>query len=329
MTIFVAMAALQKKTQNSNFLPQIGRYDAKSTIIKLLDTIQKDQMNTDDSFSEENTTRRLIDIESTDRLTSESIDKLSNNPALLKSYLDASIGNTFSELMFRLTHEIYTEKKASNLWHKIVTHRESLKKQLNRDMGMLVAALDYLSNISGDISNPKIMGDLRIEQAAEMATRDSLTGLYLRGVFDFTLERMVSEHHRYNKSLSLLMLDIDDFKQVNDVHGHQAGDEVLREIGEILIKSIRDADFPARYGGEEIVIIFPETAVDPAALVAERLRAKVHQYFSDCGPNITVSIGVSCLRNPDVITASELVSQADKAMYKVKLSGKNRVGKTG
>jgi hypothetical protein len=158
-------------------------------------------MNTDDLFSDENTTRRLVDIESTDRLTSELIDKLSNKPALLKSYLDASIGNTFSELMFRLTHEIYTENKASDLWHKIVTHRENLKKQLNRDMGMLVAALDYLSNISGDISSPKIMGDLRIEEAAEMATRDSLTGLYLRGVFDFMLEQMVSEHCRYNKNL--------------------------------------------------------------------------------------------------------------------------------
>lgn len=208
-------------------------------------------MNTDDSFSDENTTRRLVDIESTDRLTSASIDKLSNKPALLKSYLDASIGNTFSELMFRLTHEIYTEKRASNLWHKIVTHRESLKKQLNRDMGMLVAALDYLSNISGDISSPKIMGDLRIEEAAEMATRDSLTGLYLRGVFDFMLEQMVSDHRKYNKSLSLLMLDIDDFKQVNDDHGHQAGDEVLRKMGEILMKIIRDTDFPARYGGKK------------------------------------------------------------------------------
>lgn len=282
-------------------------------------------MITDNSFSDENTTRRLVDIESTDRLTSNSIDKLSNTPALLKNYLDASIGNTFSELMFRLTHEIYTEKKAANLWHKIVMHRENLKKRLNRDVGMLVAALDYLSNISGDISSPKIMGDLRIEEAAEMATRDSLTGLYLRGVLDFMLEQMVSEHRRYNKSLSLLMLDIDDFKQVNDVHGHQAGDEVLRGIGKIILETIRDADFPVRYGGEEIAIIFSETAIDPATVMAERLRQEVHRYFADCGPSITVSIGVSCIRKPDVTTAFELIRQADKALYKVKCSGKNRV----
>jgi len=228
--------------------------------------------------------------------------------------------------MFRLTHEIYNEKIASNLWHKIVTHRKSLKKQLNRDIGMLVAALDYLSNISGDISSPKIMGDLRIEQAAEMATRDSLTGLYLRGVFDFMLDQMVSEHLRYNKNLSMVMLDIDDFKHVNDVHGHQTGDEVLRKVGKIVMKTIRDADFPARYGGDEIVIIFPETAIDQAAVMAERLRTEVQKCFSN-DPSITVSIGLSCICKPDVITASELVRQADKTMYKVKHSGKNRVGK--
>jgi hypothetical protein len=88
-------------------------------------------MNTDNSLSDNNTKQKLVDIESTDRLTSDSIDKLSSKPALLKRYLDASIGHTFSELMFRLTHEIYTEKKASNLWHKIVIYPLHLKMQIS------------------------------------------------------------------------------------------------------------------------------------------------------------------------------------------------------
>ena len=285
-------------------------------------------MNTDDdSNSGEDTTRKLLDIESTDRLTAESIDALSNQPALLKNYLDSAIGHTFSELMFRLTHETYTEEKASDLWNQIVKHRAGLKKQLDRDVGTLVAALDYLSNVSGDISSPKIMGDLRIEEAAAMATRDPLTGLYLRGVFDFSLERMVREHLRYDRALSLLLLDIDDFKHVNDDHGHQTGDEVLRGIGRILLESIREADFPARYGGEEIAIIFPETAIDQAAVMAERLRGEVCRYFADTGLGITVSIGVSCIHELDTTTATELVRQADKALYKVKRTGKNGVGK--
>jgi diguanylate cyclase (GGDEF)-like protein len=144
-------------------------------------------------------------------------------------------------------------------------------------------------------------------------------------VFDFSLERMVLEHRRYEKTLSLLMLDIDDFKQVNDQYGHQAGDEVLRGIGEIIFKNIRKADFPARYGGEEVAIIFPETPIDQAVVMAERLREYVCRYFAESGPGITVSIGVACIREPDVTTALALVRQADKALYKAKDAGKDRV----
>jgi diguanylate cyclase (GGDEF)-like protein len=198
-------------------------------------------------------------------------------------------------------------------------------KRLDRDVGILVAALDYLTNITGDISSPKIMADLRIEEAAAMATRDFLTGLYLRGVFDFSLERMVLEHRRYEKTLSLLMLDVDDFKQVNDQYGHQAGDGVLRGIGKLILKSIRKADFPARYGGEEVAIIFPETPIDQAVVMAERLREDVHRYFAERGPGVTVSIGVACIHDPDITTALALVRQADKALYRAKGAGKDRV----
>jgi diguanylate cyclase (GGDEF)-like protein len=282
-------------------------------------------MNTGNSHSGEETTRKLVDIESKKRLTSDSIGVLCDQPKLLKEYLDSSIANTFSELMFRLTHEIYTEEKATALWQQIVLHRESLKEQVGRDMGMLVAALDYLSNISGDISSPKIMEDLRIEEAAAMATRDSLTGLYLRGVFEFSLERMVQEHRRYDKALSVILLDIDDFKKVNDDYGHQVGDEVLLRIGEMILNDIRKADFPARYGGEEIAIIFPETSVVQATVMADRLREDVRRCFAVGEPTITVSIGVSCIHEPGTTTASELVRQADKALYEAKRTGKDKV----
>jgi diguanylate cyclase (GGDEF)-like protein len=268
---------------------------------------QEAQVGTKNSNSEEDTARKMVDIESKERLTSNSIGALSDHPALLKEYLESSIANTFSELMFRLTHETYSEEKASGLWHQIVAHKTDLMKRLDRDVGILVAALDYLTNITGDILSPKIMADLRIEEAAVMATRDSLTGLYLRGVFDFSLERMVLEHRRYDKTLSLLMLDVDDFKQVNDQYGHQAGDEVLRGIGEIILKGIRKADFPARYGGEEVAIIFPETPLDQAVVMAERLRVDVCRSFAGSGPGITVSIGVACIHDPDITTARELV----------------------
>jgi hypothetical protein len=162
-------------------------------------------MQDKDSKGKRNTARRLYDIESKPRVSSDSMETLEDQPKLLRAYLETSLSNTFSELMFRLTHEVYAEDKAADLWRMIAQHRADLEERLGRDMGMLVAALDYLSNISGDMLNPKIMSDVRIEEAATMATRDPLTGLYLRGVFDFTLERMVSEHLRRAEPISLLM----------------------------------------------------------------------------------------------------------------------------
>lgn len=282
-------------------------------------------MKKKDPHSSEETARKLFDIESKERLTSDSIGTMVDQPALLKQYLESSLTNTFSELIFRLTHEIYSEEKATALWHQIVEHRANLRKRLDRDVGMLVAALDYLSNITGDISSPKIMDDLRIEEAAAMATRDSLTALYLRGVFDFTLERMVLEHRRYAKPLSLLLLDVDEFKQINDHYGHQTGDDVLCRIGKIVLNGIRKADFPARYGGDEIAVIFPETAIDQAIVMADRLRVDVCRCFTKSGSAITVSIGVSCIHEPDVTTALDLVRQTDKALYKAKRNGKDKV----
>lgn len=283
-------------------------------------------MNTNsNSNSNKKTAQKLLNIESKERLTSKTIGGLCDQPKLLKEYLDASITNTFSELMFRLTHEIYAEKKANQLWHQIVKHRENLKTQLNRDVGMLVASLDYLSNITKDLLSPKIIDDLRIEEAATMATRDFLTGLYLRGVFEFSLERIVQEHCKYNKPLALLLLDIDDFKHVNDHYGHKIGDEVLQRVGKLILKNIRENDLGARIGGEEIAIILPDTTNDQAAVIAERLREEIWRCFTINKPSITVSIGISFLYAQNTKMAVELVREADKALYKAKRNGKNKV----
>lgn len=271
------------------------------------------------------TTQKLIDIESTERLSSQSIGAMSDQPRLLREYLEASISNTFSELLFRLTHEIYNEKKAQSLWNAIVAHRESLKSKLDRDMGMLVAALDYLSNISGDILNPKIMDDSQIEAVADRATRDSLTGLYLRDVFDFSLDRLIQQHIDANRSLCVALVDIDDFKYVNDKYGHQTGDNLLRDIGRLLLENIREGDFPARYGGDEFAIIFPHTALDAAIAMADRLSEGIQQHSADYRPLVTVSIGVACIGLPTVTNMQELIRSADRALYKAKASGKNRV----
>ena len=272
-------------------------------------------------------TRRLVDIESKGRLSSREISALGNEPVLLREYLGSSITNTFSELMFRLTYERYDEKKAEYLWHLITDHRESLKRILGRDMGMLVAALDYLSNISKDITNPKIMDDIRIEETAKMATRDTLTGLYLRGVFDFMLDRLILEHAKLGRPMCLLLIDLDDFKIINDRHGHQRGDLVLQESAALLTKNCRCTDILSRFGGEELAVILPETTLKVAIKLADRLRRGFLQHFTDEDLHVTISIGISSINGTEETTGMEMVRQADKALYKAKDGGKNRVEK--
>ena len=276
-------------------------------------------------LSSNSTSKKLVDIESKERLNSDSIGVLADSTALLKEYLEASIAHSFSELMFRMTHEVYREDKAKKLWNNINTHRKNLDRKIGRDLGMMVAALDYLSNISKDISNPKIIDDLRIEEAADLATRDTLTGLYLRGVFDFSIERMVKEHLRSKRPLSLMMMDVDDFKRINDIYGHQTGDIVLREVGQLIQENIRISDFPARYGGEEFAIILPDTNIEPATLIADKLCNGMHQGLSLKKPSITISIGLCCLSEKIDMSAIELIRQADTALYQAKTSGKNKV----
>ena len=119
------------------------------------------------------------------------------------------------------------------------------------------------------------------------------------------------------------MIDVDDFKIVNDDFGHQAGDTVLKELGEIVLETIRDADLAARYGGEEISIILPETSKETAIIIAERLRGNVQKHFCS-EPKITISIGIST--NIDsIISGIEMIRYADKALYAAKSKGKNRV----
>lgn len=271
-------------------------------------------------------TSKMLDIESKNRLSSTSIDELSNNPFLLECYLKTSIENTFSELLFRLTHEKYQEKKAQEFWKEILKHRDKLNKDLKRDVGILVATLDYLTNILEIIPNPKIIDDKSLEQTVESGTRDTLTGLYLRRVFDFYLEREIIKASRYSEPLSLIMLDIDNFKSVNDNYGHQTGDKILKQVGRIVLKTCRQTDLAARYGGEEISVVLPATPMEEAFVLAERLRKEIYDFYHSKQPTVSVSIGISSF-NQQTNSSTNLIGEADKALYQAKSSGKNRVVK--
>ena len=168
-----------------------------------------------------------------------------------------------------------------------------------------------------------------LEELHELATVDELTRLANRRVFTRRLHEEWIRTARYPAPLSLVMLDLDDFKRVNDTHGHPAGDRVLREFALLVAGGARATDLAARYGGEEFALILPHTDRELAFRVAERVRRAVEEqrFVVDATPlRVTVSAGVATVSSAaDLGGPSDLVAIADKALYAAKKTGKNRV----
>ncbi|WP_243544519.1 GGDEF domain-containing protein [Pseudodesulfovibrio tunisiensis] len=158
------------------------------------------------------------------------------------------------------------------------------------------------------------------------ADHDGLTRIYNRHTFDERLVYELKRRQRYRHDLSLLMVDLDHFKNVNDTYGHQAGDAVLRKVGEILTESLRSTDLAARYGGEEFVVLLPHTSEQDAWMLAERIRARIADVcFESEGRKFTVtsSIGVASVEAGSLSRDEDLVIKADKALYQAKNNGRN------
>jgi two-component system cell cycle response regulator len=167
-----------------------------------------------------------------------------------------------------------------------------------------------------------------MEKMAELSTKDELTDLYNRRYFMESAEREVSGTARYGQDLSLLMLDLDFFKQVNDNHGHPAGDAVLKQTAGLLKKSIRKYDVACRYGGEEFAVIMPNTRLADAQTFCERLRKKVENTtvrYDSKKIRFTVSIGIAQFLPEIDKSISDLIKRADDRLYSAKQQGRNRV----
>jgi len=166
------------------------------------------------------------------------------------------------------------------------------------------------------------------EQSIALASTDPLTGVHNRRYLDTHLDQLLQRARANNKPLSVAFCDIDHFKRLNDTHGHAAGDEVLIEFTRRLIRNLRSHDLVARIGGEEFVVVMPDTPPERARRIGERLRQKVEQEpfaAAGCAPiAVTISVGVTTSRASDNFGV-DLVKRADEAMYQAKNSGRNRV----
>ena len=159
-------------------------------------------------------------------------------------------------------------------------------------------------------------------QLASQATTDGMTGLANHRAFQEELQRQIARAERSGAALSLLLLDVDRFKQYNDSFGHPVGDEVLRTVANLLASQVREGDLPARYGGEEFAVVLPETDSDTARHIAERIRAVIAGY-TFAHREVTVSIGVA--QRFENETADAMIQRADVALYEAKSGGRNRV----
>jgi diguanylate cyclase (GGDEF)-like protein len=167
------------------------------------------------------------------------------------------------------------------------------------------------------------------QQMSELAVTDNLTGLANRRGFFELAEKEVDRAHRYKRALCVVMFDIDDFKKVNDSHGHLIGDQVLRVLASTVRKATRTTDTVCRFGGDEFLILMPESGADQAMATAERLRQKISNEMvvvTAAGQlMLTISLGVVCLDGGIDEKVEKLIERADTAMYKAKAAGKNRV----
>jgi len=201
--------------------------------------------------------------------------------------------------------------------------------------GLGLGAVDYIvkpvnepivkARIRNHVALQQARSDLALknEELEQLAIRDTLTGLYNRRKLDTSFAREVERAARYGRPLSVIMVDVDYFKAVNDTHGHPVGDAVLIETARLLQAALRTSDILGRWGGEEFLIICPETPIETAVPLAERLRSDYEQCeFSGAG-HLTASFGVAAHRAGHHV--EDILLGADKALYQAKKSGRNRV----
>lgn len=216
-------------------------------------------------------------------------------------------------------------------FNQMVTNLDNAMKALKQKEIELLQINEALTN---EIQMRKLMEkELKESEKRykELSQIDSLTGIYNRRQFFILAEKEVKKAFRYKRPLSVLMLDLDYFKKINDTYGHAVGDKVLQLTAKTVTQNLRSVDIFGRYGGEEFAIILPETNRLDALKVAERIRGNIEKTPFEVGDNviinITVSLGICSepVKKDDIATLNKLIDWADQALYDAKKSGRNRV----
>jgi diguanylate cyclase (GGDEF)-like protein len=219
-------------------------------------------------------------------------------------------GTPFTEEERRLIHELFDVLRIAE---------ESEARYAELEQRMLSVQRENLDLV------------VRNRTLSEVSSRDVLTGLYNRWYVIEKIDSEINRAIRHGSPMSLLMLDIDHFKRINDTWGHAAGDEVLRGVGQMLRDSCRVYDVPGRYGGEEFCIVLPETHMGNTTVVAERIRKRFESTELKCNGEavvVTASIGIAGMDESapsEILSPAALIDRADRALYSAKSRGRNRI----
>ncbi len=243
---------------------------------------------------------------------------------LIRIQKDSRGSAFYSDLLYSISHQYFAPEIAEGLWREILSHKYLVSEKLGRDVRITVATLDYLSNITKSLKRPTLITEVYVSELANLSMRDGMTGLFNHSSCYELLELELKNHRRYGAGLSLILMDIDDFKSINDQYGHQQGDRILLEVAKTMEEQVRESDICCRFGGEEFSVILPSTKNAGEALeIAERIRKGVESLTGQ-GQGITVSVGVAVCDHT-ITSTQALVERADQALYKAKRIGKNRV----
>lgn len=245
----------------------------------------------------------------------------------IQQAVDAHGSRVYTELMSLLTSLELGEQAAMIHWRGVVDNWRQLREKLGRDVTLPTAVSDYFSQNQGFIRAPKLIDSHIYEATVQIAYVDKLTGLYNRRYIDEVLEREVALANRHRTELSLLFFDIDNFKDVNDIYGHAAGDLFLKMVADIIRKSKRLEDIACRYGGEELLLILPNTASKDALTLGKRILSMVEESVLEHLENkisTTISGGVASYPRYG-LTPTQLLQGCDAALYRAKGAGKNTI----
>jgi len=234
----------------------------------------------------------------------------------------------YADALFSITRLELPAEESRVHFRNILAHRVDLQDCLGRQVSLRAAVCDYFLTLVPRFDEPVLVESNRLASIEKSALVDELTGLPNRRSLNRELASEIERSRRDHRPCSLLMADVDDFKALNDAHGHPAGDQALVHLARVIESGVRLVDRPTRYGGEEFAIILPRTGRAGAALVGERLRRAVEASTltlpSGEQPGLTISIGAATFPL-DAGSAEALLAKSDQALYQAKRSGRNRL----